>query len=364
MHARVVSGFAATVAARLGLDDARREEAEIAGLLHDIGKLALPDRILDKPGPLDAAERALVQEHPAIGERILRAVPGLASVADAVRASHERFDGDGYPDGLAGEEIPLVARIVAVCDTWHVMTSDRPYRKRLGDAEALTRLRFASGHAARPGRRRRPARRARGARRGARCDRPPETQEPLRQTRGHAHYDGRVPPMETVGAIRARRVRAALRSTRWRVAIAVAAIVGRRARSARSASTAVARLGARDRPRRRARSASVLIVLWIRASGSAEDDFLTAWGRSHDLSFVESPDLGEGTPLLREGDERRPRTASSASSSGDPLTLCHYTYTVVTYSTDSNGVQHASTSRTTRTPSSRIDERAHPRSRA
>jgi HD-GYP domain-containing protein (c-di-GMP phosphodiesterase class II) len=145
VHARVVSGFAGTVAARLGLDDARCEEAEIAGLLHDIGKLALPDRILGKPGSLDAGERAVVQQHPAIGERILREVPGLASVADAVRASHERFDGTGYPDGLAGEEIPLVARIVAVCDTWHVMTSTRPYRERLPTEEALMRLRFAAG---------------------------------------------------------------------------------------------------------------------------------------------------------------------------------------------------------------------------
>ena len=145
MHARVVSGFAGTVAARLGLDDALCEEAEIAGLLHDIGKLALPDRILDKPGPLDAAERARGaaaprhrRAHPARG-------PGLASIADAVRASHERFDGTGYPDGLAGEEIPLVARIVAVCDTWHVMTSDRPYRDSLTTDEALMRLRFAAG---------------------------------------------------------------------------------------------------------------------------------------------------------------------------------------------------------------------------
>jgi two-component system, cell cycle response regulator len=145
VHSRVVSGFAGSVAARLGLDDAVCEEAEIAGLLHDIGKLALPDRILDKPASLDAAERALVQQHPAIGERILREVPGLGSIADAVRASHERFDGNGYPDGLAAEEIPLVARIVAVCDTWHVMTSDRPYRERLSTTEALMRLRFAAG---------------------------------------------------------------------------------------------------------------------------------------------------------------------------------------------------------------------------
>jgi HD-GYP domain-containing protein (c-di-GMP phosphodiesterase class II) len=151
VHARVVSGFAATIAARLGLDDELCEEAEIAGLLHDIGKLALPDRILDKPGPLDPAERAVVQEHSAIGERILRAVPGLASVADAVRASHERYDGGGYPDGLTGEEIPLVARIVAVCDTWHVMMSERPYRQRLETTEALTRLRFAAGTQLDPG---------------------------------------------------------------------------------------------------------------------------------------------------------------------------------------------------------------------
>ena len=145
VHSRVVSGFAGSVAARLGLDDAVREEAELAGLLHDIGKLALPDRILDKPGSLEPAERAVVQQHPVIGERILREVPGLASIADAVRASHERFDGTGYPDGLAGDEIPLVARIVAACDTWHVMTSDRPYRPRLTTGEALRRLQVATG---------------------------------------------------------------------------------------------------------------------------------------------------------------------------------------------------------------------------
>ena len=149
------------MAARLGLDDAVCEEAEIAGLLHDIGKLALPDRILGKPGALDAAERAVVQQHPAIGERILREVPGLASIADAVRASHERFDGTGYPDGLAGEEIPLVARIVAVCDTWHVMTSDRPYRARLSTDEALHAPALRRGNQLDPERRR-------GAARGAR----------------------------------------------------------------------------------------------------------------------------------------------------------------------------------------------------
>ncbi len=143
--------------------------------------------------------------------------------------------------------------------------------------------------------------------------------------------------METVGAIRARHVRASLRSTRWRVAIAVGAIIG-------------ALLGAAIGPTTGARialaiglgivlAAVALVVIWIRASGSAEDDFMTAWGRSHDLSFVESPDIGEGTPLLREGDERDAENGLVGELLGRPLTLCHYTYTVVTYSTDSNGVR-------------------------
>ena len=148
--ARVVSGLARTLAQRLGLDDERCEAAELAGLLHDIGKLALPDRILGKPALLEPGERAVVQEHPAIGERILRAVPVLATIADAVRSSHERFDGTGYPDGLAGEAIPRIARIVAVCDSWHAITSDRPQRPRLEGAEALELLRALAGAALDP----------------------------------------------------------------------------------------------------------------------------------------------------------------------------------------------------------------------
>jgi hypothetical protein len=143
--------------------------------------------------------------------------------------------------------------------------------------------------------------------------------------------------METVGAIRARRVRAALRSTRWQVALGIAVVVG-------------ALLGAGIGPHAGSRVAlavgfiavlvtAVLIVLWIRASSSAEDDFLTAWGRSHDLTFVESPDLGEGTPLLRQGDSRKAENGLVGQLDGHPLTLCHYTYTVVTHSTDANGVR-------------------------
>jgi hypothetical protein len=143
--------------------------------------------------------------------------------------------------------------------------------------------------------------------------------------------------METVGAIRAHRVRAALRSTRWRVAFAVAIVAGAvlgaalgqhgGARLALAIGLAVAL------------AALVLLVLWIRASGSAEDAFLTAWGRTHELTFVESPILGEGTPLLRQGDSRKAENGLVGQIDSRPVTLCHYTYTVVTYSTDSNGAQ-------------------------
>ena len=105
--------------------------------LHDIGKLAVPDSILLKPGPLDASEWEVVRQHTLAGERIVGRVPGLDVVADAVRASHERWDGLGYPDGLAGHEIPLAARIVAVADAYAAMTTpDRPYREPLSPAEA------------------------------------------------------------------------------------------------------------------------------------------------------------------------------------------------------------------------------------
>ena len=144
--------------------------------------------------------------------------------------------------------------------------------------------------------------------------------------------------METVGAIRARRVRAALRSTRWRVALAIAAVVGALLGAA-IGDHAGTRVALADRLRSSCSSAAVLIVLWIRASSSAEDDFLTAWGRSRELTFVESPDLGEGTPLLRQGDKRKAENGLVGQFEGHPLTLCHYTYTVVTHSTDSNGSQ-------------------------
>jgi hypothetical protein len=141
--------------------------------------------------------------------------------------------------------------------------------------------------------------------------------------------------METVGAIRARRVRAALRSGRWRAGLAIAALAG-----------ALLGAGIGDHAGTRVALAiglivvlvgAVLIALWIRASSSAEDDFLMAWGRSHELEFVESPELGEGTPLLRQGDKRKAENGLVGRFRGHPLTLCHYTYTVVTHSTNSDG---------------------------
>ena len=133
------------VGAQLGLE--RRALAELAAvaLLHDVGKVGIPDAILHKPGPLDDDERAVMREHPIIGERILSAVPGLESVARAVRHEHEHWDGDGYPDGLSGEEIPLASRIVLACDAWHALVSDRPYRNALEQDDALAELRRCSG---------------------------------------------------------------------------------------------------------------------------------------------------------------------------------------------------------------------------
>ncbi|HZI90813.1 MAG TPA: diguanylate cyclase [Thermoleophilaceae bacterium] len=116
-----------------------------AAELHDVGKVAVPEAILSKPGPLDAVEWGFVRQHTIVGERILSAAPALVPVAKLVRCSHERYDGTGYPDGLAGEEIPLGARIISVCDAYHAMTSTRPYERALSRDEALEELRRCAG---------------------------------------------------------------------------------------------------------------------------------------------------------------------------------------------------------------------------
>ena len=116
-----------------------------AAELHDIGKIAIPDAIIDKPGPLDDEEWRFMRRHTLIGEGMLSAAPALASVAKVVRSSHERFDGAGYPDGLAGAAIPLASRIVFVCDAFHAMTSDRPYGVGMSADEALAELGRCAG---------------------------------------------------------------------------------------------------------------------------------------------------------------------------------------------------------------------------
>jgi len=139
-HVDHVVASAVAVGAAMGMDDAALEELRLAARLHDIGKLAMPDGVLQKPGPLDVGEWSFVKEHTVIGERLLAAAPGWANVAKIVRGTHERWDGDGYKDGLAGGEIPLAARIIAVCDAFSAMTSERPYRLPLSRDQALAEL--------------------------------------------------------------------------------------------------------------------------------------------------------------------------------------------------------------------------------
>lgn len=144
-HADAVHDLSVTVGARLGLDSARMAELAAVALLHDVGKIGIPDGVLHKPGPLDDAEWDLMREHPEIGERILSSVPGLEAVARAVRHEHERWDGGGYPDGLRGQAIPLSSRIVLTCDAWHALVSDRPYRTALPREAAIAELCRCSG---------------------------------------------------------------------------------------------------------------------------------------------------------------------------------------------------------------------------
>jgi len=139
-HVERVAELARALAKELGQSDVEVRRIHLAARLHDIGKTAIPVEILNKPGPLDDHEWAFIRQHPLIGERIVLAAPALANTAPLIRSSHERYDGDGYPDGLRGEEIPLGARIIAVCDAYDVMTSDRLYRRALGAATALEQL--------------------------------------------------------------------------------------------------------------------------------------------------------------------------------------------------------------------------------
>jgi hypothetical protein len=144
-HSDVVHDLSMAVARELGLDGQELADVAAVALLHDIGKIGVPDHVLHKHGPLDDSEWALMREHPVIGDQILRHLPGLASVAVAVRHEHERWDGKGYPDGLRGEAIPLASRIVLACDAFSALVSDRPYRRALTVDEARAELERCAG---------------------------------------------------------------------------------------------------------------------------------------------------------------------------------------------------------------------------
>ncbi len=150
-HAEEVGDLAVAVGERMGIEGVELDRLRYGALLHDVGKIGIPAEILRKPGPLTAEERARMDEHTAIGARMLERIPFLAPVAPLVRSAHERHDGGGYPDGLAGTEIPRGAMVIATCDAFHAMTSDRSYRKAMSHADAEAELRANSGTQFEPG---------------------------------------------------------------------------------------------------------------------------------------------------------------------------------------------------------------------
>ena len=144
-HAERVASAALRLGNRLGLQESDLVALYRGGLIHDIGKLGVPDAILLKPGPLNAEEERQMRAHPVIGESIVKRLPSASDVLAIIRNHHERFDGGGYPDGLSGHKIPLLARIVSVCDAYDVLAIDRPYRARLNSEEASDTLMRGAG---------------------------------------------------------------------------------------------------------------------------------------------------------------------------------------------------------------------------
>ena len=144
-HSEEVVRLAIRVGDRLGLGEAALAELEFAARLHDVGKIGVPDAVLNKEGPLEEAEWEIMRQHPEWGAQLLRRVPGLKRVSRIVRHAHERWDGNGYPDRLTSAEIPLESRIIFACDAYHAMTSDRPYRAALRPWVAVSELREGAG---------------------------------------------------------------------------------------------------------------------------------------------------------------------------------------------------------------------------
>ena len=144
-HARSIADLAVHVGVKMGMTLTEVRDLRLGAILHDIGKIAVPDAILNKPGDLTAEEYEIVKKHAVVGEQILAPVPFLDGVRLIVRHDHERWDGGGYPDGLSGEAIPLGSRIVLVVDAFHAMTSDRPYRKAMAEKAAIGHLQANAG---------------------------------------------------------------------------------------------------------------------------------------------------------------------------------------------------------------------------
>jgi GAF domain-containing protein len=144
-HARSIVENANAVGRRLGMSEGELRDLRYGAVLHDIGKIAVPEPILNKRGPLEDDEADVIRRHTLVGEQILRPIEFLSRVRLLVRHEHERWDGQGYPDGLAGEEIPLGSRVILACDAYDAMTSDRPYRSAMSDGEARAELRRFAG---------------------------------------------------------------------------------------------------------------------------------------------------------------------------------------------------------------------------
>jgi len=144
-HSREVVAHAIAVACRLRLSEQEVADVSRVALLHDVGKISIPDAILMKPGPLDDDEWVVMRMHPIYGEKLISSSPGLEHLGAAIRAEHERWDGTGYPDGLAGEKIPLASRITLACDAYHAMITDRPYRRAHSREEAWGELMLHAG---------------------------------------------------------------------------------------------------------------------------------------------------------------------------------------------------------------------------
>ena len=150
-HSEDVLTYSVEIARALGMDEAAQRTVAVAALLHDVGKIGVPNAILRKPGRLTDEEFEAVKQHPMMGAVIVGAVPGFEETLDAIRHHHERWDGEGYPFGLRGEETPLTARLMAVADAFSAMTTDRPYRKGMAQEKALAHSGGRGGDAVGPG---------------------------------------------------------------------------------------------------------------------------------------------------------------------------------------------------------------------